>query len=210
MSIPLLDVFKGLPKEKLQQVVLVGVITLIGVVATGYFYVGKQIAGISNNRQQIADLKDRLRLAEEANRDAVRNEPARRELLSFVHEQRERMVAGDPFSWLVREISLLAEGHPVRIRSLRPGGSSPHGRNTRFNVYAATIELEGQYDHVGAFVRDLENKFPTSEVRSLDVSGEAGQGQPLQVTVRIALVMRPQKKDAEKDRNPVAAEGKGA
>jgi hypothetical protein len=36
-------------------------------------------------------------------------------------------------------------------------------------MYACGIEVSGTYDQIGAFVRDLENKFSTAEIRSFSL-----------------------------------------
>ncbi len=192
MNVPVLKYLKSLPKDKLQRVVLVGVGTLIGLVVACHFYVVKQISSIGDSRQKIADLKQQIDESEVAERQAAKNEPARQELLAFVDGQRALMVTGDPFSWVVRELTLVAEQHPVRVLGLHPGGVTPHSRTKNFSTYLMSIELESSYDEIGVFVRDLENKFPTAEVRSVEVSGESDARQKLHVVVKLALLVRPQ------------------
>ena len=68
----------------------------------------------------------------------------------------------------------------------------PHPRLKNFSTYVTSFELEGTYDEIGVFVRDLENKFPTGEVRSVEVSGDSDVAQKLHVVIKVALLMRPQ------------------
>ena len=63
------------------------------------------------------------------------------------------------------------------------------------------IEVSGTYDQIGAFVRDLENKFSTAEIQSLSMGGSAddkGQhGATLTITLRV-LPPEPSKKTEAK------------
>lgn len=209
MNVPLVKFLKGLPKQKLQQVVIVSVGSLIALVLACQFYLGKQISSTLHSRRQIVELKHQIEDAEQAAREASKKEGDRQALVAFVEQQRGLMVSGDPFSWLVREISLLAEKHPVHISGLHPGAMSPHPRNTHFSVYSATIELAGGYDEVGNFVRDIENTFPTGEIRSVELAGASDSGGGLHVTLKLALLVRPQR-DTAKVADKAKAEGRGA
>ena len=115
MKLPSLKYWKSLPKDKLQRVVLVAVGTLIGVVVAGYFHVGSQLISIKDSRRKIVELKRQIEDTEVAEHQAVKNERSRQELLTFCEGQRALMVSGDPFSWIVRELTLVAEQHPVRV-----------------------------------------------------------------------------------------------
>ena len=111
------------------------------------------------------------------------------------------MVSGDPFAWVVREISLLAEQHPVRITALHPGLKSDTTGESKGHTYMSGIDVSGTYDQIGAFVRDLENKFSTAEIQSLSMGGSAddkGQhGATLTITLRV-LPPEPSKKTEAK------------
>ena len=54
------------------------------------------------------------------------------------------------------------------------------------------IELEASHDQAGLFIRDLENKFPTGEVRSLAILGLATANEQRRVEMDLALLVRPE------------------
>ena len=110
---------------------------------------------------------------------------------SFVETQQAAMVSGDPFAWVVREISLLAEQHPVRVSGLRPGARAEAGGQSKFPTYTTRIDFSGTYDQIGEFVRDLENRFPTAGIRSLSVVGGADDKGQHAVVLDIALPVQP-------------------
>src|SRR5882762_6720351 len=100
---------RKLPKEKKQKIVLVCVLTLIAFASVVEFYVLKSWTGITETKEQIAKLKDQIGQAERKERNAKQDVAHRAEVNSFVETQRAAMITGDPFAWVVREISLLAE-----------------------------------------------------------------------------------------------------
>ena len=189
---------KKMPKEKLQQVVFVCIVTLAAVVGVVEFYVLKNWTALTETEASITKLNDQIREGERQARGAQQDVAHRAEVKSFVETQQAAMVSGDPFAWVVREISLLAQQHPVRINGLRPGikvGSWPE--NPRAGPTRWASMFSGTYDQIGAFVRDLENRFSTAEIRSFSVGGNAddrGQhGASLTITLRV-LPPEPSKK----------------
>jgi hypothetical protein len=192
---------RKLPKEKLQKIILVCVLTLITFVGVIEFYVLKNWADLTATKDQIAKLQDQIDQAERKERNAKQDVAYRAEVNSFVETQRAAMVSGDPFAWVVREISLLAEQHPVRITNLRPAGKDWGGKS-KSQTYTTHIDLSGTYDQIGLFVSDLENKFPTAEVQTLSVSGNAddkGQhGAQLEIVLRAQPVEPTKKVEAKK------------
>jgi cell division protein FtsL len=192
---------KKMPKEKLQQVVFVCIVTLVAVVAVVEFYVLNNWTTLAQTEASIAKLADQIREGERQARDAQQDVAHRAEVKSFVEAQQAAMVSGDPFAWVVREISLLAEQHPVRITALHPGIKTDTAGESKGRTYTSGIDVSGTYDQIGAFVRDLENKFSTAEIRSFSLGGNAddgGQhGAVLTITLRV-LPPEPSKKTEAK------------
>src|SRR6266849_5715665 len=92
---------RKLPKEKLQKIVLVCVLTLIALAGVIEFYVLKSWTGITDTKAQIAKLKDQIGQAEGKERNAKQDLAYRAEVNSFVETQRAAMITGDPFAWVV-------------------------------------------------------------------------------------------------------------
>jgi Tfp pilus assembly protein PilO len=182
---------RKLPKEKLQKLVLICMLTLIAVVGVIQFYVLKNWRALAEAEASVTKLNDQIRQAERKARDAKQDVAYRAELKSFVGTQRAAMISGDPFAWVVREISLLAEQHPVRVTALHPGDKVESSGRSKRQVYATRIDISGTYDQIGVFVRDLENKFPTGEIRSLSISGTADDKGQHAATLGIALPLQP-------------------
>jgi Tfp pilus assembly protein PilO len=192
---------KKMPKEKLQRVVFVCIVTLAAVVGVVEFYVLKNWTDLTETEASSTKLADQIHEREREVRGAQQDVTHRAEVKAFVEAQQAAMVSGDPFAWVVREVSLLAEQHPVRIMALHPGTKSDTTGESKGRTYACGIEVSGTYDQIGAFVRDLENKFSTAEIRSFSLAGNADdKGQhsaSLTITLRV-LPPEPSKKPEAK------------
>ena len=113
------------------------------------------------------------------------------------------MVTGDPYAWLVREMTLFTEQEPVHMSGLPTGSKGDMGAKSRNPLYKAHLEFSGTYDQIGTFVRDLENKFATSEIQSLSVSGNANDkdarhNATLDIALRVLLSEPPKKAESTK------------
>ena len=183
---------RTLPKEKLQRIVLVGTMALIGVVMAWFLYGHKQWVVLNVNRVDIAKLKGDVAKANQSAQAMAQITPLRGKIEAFVEAQRATMVSGDQFAWVVREIALLAGSQPVRDITMRPGAVLHHPRKDRYELYVTRIEFVGSYDQIGAFVQELENKFPEAEVRSLDIAGSDNAEARHRAAIDLALVVRPE------------------
>jgi hypothetical protein len=158
---------RGLAKDKLQKLALAVILTVIGVLGVSNFYIRSNLAEYGKHRKQVADLTTELEAVAKSVKEEVNNTALRDQLKRFVEVQQQRMVTGDPFSWVVREVTLLAEKHPVKVLSLSPGAKAPHSQKSKFETYSSRLDVEGGYDQVGQFLSDMENHFPTTLVKSI-------------------------------------------
>ena len=178
-----------LPKDKLQKIVLICIVMLVAVVGVVEFYALNNWNALADTKTQIANVDDQIRQAERKAREATQDVARRTELKTFVETQRAAMVSGDPFAWVVREMSLLAEHEPVHLSGLHPSGKIETKSGTA--SYGARIDFSGTYDEIGTYVRDLENRFPTAEIQSLSVTGGFDDKGHHNATLEIALGMQP-------------------
>lgn len=193
---------KKVPKEKLQQVVFVCIVTLAAVVGVVEFYVLKNWTALTETEASITKVGDQIHQGERQARGAHQDVAHRAEVKAFVEAQQAVMISGDPFAWVVREFTLLAEQHSVRITTLHPGIKSEASGESKGRIYISGIDVLGTYDQIGAFVRDLENRFSTAEIRSFSLAGNAednGQhGASLTITLRVLPPERSKKTEAKK------------
>lgn len=183
--------FKGLPKQKLQKTILV--LLLGGIATTGayFFYVGPSLEEMNRTRAEVTKLQTELDGLMTTSKQEVLNTDYRETAREFVEFQQSRMVEGDPFIWVVREMSLFAENRPVRLLGMSPGSKAQHRTQPNWEVYGVKLDLEGGYDDLGAFVRDLENHFPTSYLRSILLTAPEGNKSRRRAQVEVCFLMRP-------------------
>ncbi len=181
--------WRKLPKDKLQKIVLICMTTLIALVATVECYALKNWSALNETKNQIAKLNDQIRQGERKTRQATQDVARRAEVKAFVETQRAAMISGDPFAWVVRELSLLAEQEPVHMGGLHPAGKVEIKSGVA--SYSTRIEFSGTYDQIGAYVRDLENRFPTSEIQSVTVAGSSDDKGRHEAALEIALRVQP-------------------
>lgn len=191
-----LGFLRKLPRDKLQKVVFVCIVTLGAVVGVVQFYVVANWNTFRDTRSRIATLNDQIRQTEDAARQAVKEEAYRNQVKSFVETQQTAMIAGDPFAWVVREISLLAEKHPIHVEGLHAGSKLELSGNYKCQPYSTRIDFMGSYDEIGMFIRDLETRFATGEIRSLSVSAGAEDKNRQQATVELMLRIQPEQVSA--------------
>jgi hypothetical protein len=180
---------RKLPKDKLQKIVLICIVTLVALVGTVQFYVLKNWSALTESKDQITKLGDQIREGERKSRQATQDLAHRAEVRTFVETQRATMITGDPFAWVVRELSLLAEQEPVHMGGLHPAGKIEIKSGSP--LYSTRIEFSGTYDQIGAYVRDLENRFPTSEIQSLAVAGSHDDKGRHEAALEIAFRVQP-------------------
>jgi Tfp pilus assembly protein PilO len=186
----MIKAIQQLPKEKKQQVLLTGVLCLVGVVVVANFFVLPQLSAMRDSTAKIEELRHKISTEETKARLEAGNAAARAGYEAFLEQQHKAMVSGDPFSWVVREMSLLAEGHAVKVVSLRPGALMEHGRVEKFQTYGTRIELTGSYDDVGAFVSAVENRFPTADVRSVSFQAGAVGSKTLHASMEVMFILK--------------------
>jgi len=182
---------RKLPKAKQQKLALVCILTLIAVIGVIEFYVLQNMKALADTRDKIAKLNDEIRQAERKAFDAKQDLAHRTEVKTFVETQRATMVSGDPFAWVVREISLMAKHHPVRIDGIHPGEMAASGGKLKGQVYRTHLDIVGTYDQIGVFIQDLENRFPLAEVQAVSISGPANERGQYAASLGIALPVQP-------------------
>jgi len=184
---------RQIPREKIQQLVLVGILTLIGIAGMVVFWIGGEQEKFNSSQEKIAKLEPQILDRERKDKAEAMNEPLRLRLAEFVQTQRASMVTGDLFGWAVREMTLFAENYPVQMVNVRSGLRQPHVTSGSYETYSVQIELRGEYDELGKFIAGLENRFPTAQVRALDVTTGDRESLLRGAMIEVAFLIWPEK-----------------
>lgn len=183
---------RNLPKEKIQHLLLVGILSLIAVCAIFMFWISDRYGIWKSSREKVNQLIPQIEAAERAGQAETQNEALRRQLISLVEIQKTKMVTGDLFSWGLREMTLFAEKYPVQMTSLRPGQRTPHPRESGYETYGISVDLKGGYDEIGQFIAAFENRFPTAQIRSMSfLAGDSAAAERM-ATLEIGFLIWPE------------------
>lgn len=185
-----MKLLEQLPKERLQKVVLTLIVSLIAVVLVVQFYVLANWSAYQKAGSATRELSQKIDEAEQQGRQLAQNQELRARVADYVRTHRAGMIREDPFAWVVREITLFAKDQPVTVTAVRPGGRGTLSGKLKFVTYAARLEISGRYDDLGVFVQNLENRFPTLEVRQLMVTG-AAEGERHHATLDVVFLLDP-------------------
>jgi len=184
---------RQLPKEKMQKLLLVVILTLIGVAAMVVFWIGDARHSLTASKERIAKLEPQIFDRERKERAEALNEPLRLRLVAFIQTQQLTMVTGDLFSWAVREVTLFAQRHPaVRMVNVRPGQRQQHRTMGQYDIYSVHMEVRAKYDDLGRFICALENHFPAAQVRALDLTPGDAAGSTRGAVIELGLLIWPE------------------
>jgi hypothetical protein len=104
----------------------------------------------------------------------------------------------------------LAQKQPVRVLGWRPAGKGTHRVNSQYEVFTMLLEVDGDYDSLGHFVEALENKFPASEIRKVDVMGPNPAEPIRRLNVEIGLPILPENQQPKAPGKPATEVAKPA
>ena len=193
--------FKKLSKEKKNQLVLVGLVTLVLVVGLGYGLIRFQLAYVKalESRKVEADknFKGMMSLIQSTETIGAQLNAATKELAV----QEEAMVTGDKFAWLVTTLKSALRQHPKLdvpdYSTILEGDCS---LLTRFPYSQVTISIKGSgnYHDIGRFIAELENDRPHFRVLNLEIeraqpspTGEKDRAEKLSFKLSIAALVKP-------------------
>jgi len=193
--------FNKLSKEKKNQLVLVGLITVAVLVGLGYGLIRFQLAYVQALQRQKVEADKNLKkmLAAIQSADAVQNQvgAATKELAA----QEEAMVTGDKFSWLVTNIKTALKQHPkLEVPDFSTILEDDCSLVAKFPYTQVTISIKGSgyYHDIGRFLSDLENDRPHFRVLNLELEpaqpgpqGDKERTEKLSFKLSIAALVKP-------------------
>ena len=187
-----MKLFANWSKETIQKVVTVTMFSAGAVYGITYYYTLRQLGLSREWKSEIRTHQEHIEEVKEMEATARKEARLRKQVEVFVAAHRNGMITGDPFAWVVREISLLAEDHPVSVAGIRAVGADKLGLKNQYDTFSTEIELLGGYDQIGKFLEGLENRFAAGTVRSLLLSGQADGRH--RATLKFTLLVVPPEK----------------
>jgi hypothetical protein len=167
-----------LPKEKRDQLILVGIGTLFLLVVIGFGLIRPQYAAISEINAQISTTRDQLQSMEDniKRADTVSSQLA--DLTYTLSQTEGDMASGDPAQWIYNTIRNFKEHYKVEISvnsqlSMGEVDLLPHFPYKQLKV---TVGGTAYYHDLGKFISDFENAFPHARITGLTLEPVGGTG----------------------------------
>lgn len=184
--------FAGLPKETIQKIVTVVMFSAGAVYGITNYYTLRQAGLMREWKSEIQTHQTAIAEVQKMESTARQEASHRQQVESFVADHRNGMISGDPFAWVVREVSLLAENHPVTVSAIRSAGNGKLRLKNQYDTFEADIDVTGGYDQIGQFLAGLENRFATGTIRSLTLTGKPDGHH--QASIQFTLLVVPPEK----------------
>jgi hypothetical protein len=185
-----------LSKEKRNQVVLVGIVTL-GVLAGLYMgLIRFQQSNLAELRSQQKTTNDKLSQIGDAIRNNTRIESDLAAATNALGEKEADMIEDDAYLWMHDVLSKFKQPYEhLVIQQYTPRGATDMNLMPKFPYRQFTLGImgTGYYHDIGKFIADFENRFPTSRVVNLQLSPDpSSQDERLVYHMDIITLMGPQ------------------
>jgi hypothetical protein len=167
-----------LPKEKRDQLVLVGMGTLFLLILIGFGLIRPQYDAISAINAKINSARTNLQSMEYAIKRADTNSAQLADLTYTLTQTEGDMVSGDPAQWIYNTIRNFKEHYKVDISvnsqlSMGEVDLLPHFPYKQLKV---TVGGTAYYHDLGKFIADFENTYPHARIANLTLEPVGGGG----------------------------------
>lgn len=170
---------KNMPKEKRNQLILVGLIFAI-VAGAWYMVVYKsQTESLDTSRSKRDAAKKKLQEAKLAIKTADQVEAQLCDVKKRLEQVEDGMASGDLYSWAINTIRQFKLGYQVDIPQFSQiDGPRDTTMLANFPYKQATLTIGGSshFHDIGKFIADFENQFPYMRVMNLTLEPGSGLG----------------------------------
>jgi hypothetical protein len=168
-----------LPKEKRDQLILVGMGTLFLLILIVFGLIRPQYGTISAVNAQISAARNHLQSMEDTIKKASTVSSQLAELTYTLTQTEGDMVSGDPAQWIYNTIRNFKEHYKVDISvnsqlSMGEVDLLPHFPYKQLKV---TVGGTAYYHDLGKFIADFENTFPHARIANLTLEPVGGTGE---------------------------------
>jgi membrane protein YdbS with pleckstrin-like domain len=162
---------KNLPKEKRERLILVGVVTIIVVIAIYYCLIKTQQNSAGAIAKTIAEQKLKVGSGERliaACSDIKKNVELANQKLTSIEET---MASGDMYAWVIQTVGKFGQERKVEVPQFSREVITDVGILPKFPYKAAVFNVRGTayYHDLGKFLADFENSFPYARVQNIEM-----------------------------------------
>jgi hypothetical protein len=193
-----------LTKEKRDQLILTGLMSVMIIVAVWMLLVGPTRSALVALSGEVQSTADQLKEAQGLVARAGRIELEMKATGRFLTEMEKDMVEGDPNLWIRSTLNDFYRSAPrtMQLPAIGIPKDAEIGLLPDMPYKALVFQLSGSayYHEVGKFIADFENRYPYVQVRNLDFrpDGSVGRFGPstelLSYTFDIVVPVKPQDK----------------
>lgn len=162
-----------LSPEKQKQLAITVLATVIAVVGTWYagtqFVTSAKTSGDRSNKGLAAELVKRQK---EIDQEKENREKAKT-YQSLIVTMDAKMPKGNPETWLVRELSDIANRHKLQLSStsVQPLKDFSDFRfKDPYQLLGFHLEFLGEFNQIGEFAQDIENSSPLMEIHDITIT----------------------------------------
>ena len=166
---------KNLPKEKRDQLLLIGTITL-AITLGGYFGLVKmQKRTLERIAKQSAEQQDKVGGAARMVSTHKETEEELEDNLQKLKSIEQHMASGDMYSWIITMINRFRADRKVEIPQFSREVTTEIGVFPKFPYKAALFHIRGtaHFHELGRFIADFENTFPHIRIQNIDLEPAA-------------------------------------
>jgi Tfp pilus assembly protein PilO len=170
---------KRLPKQKQNQVILVGMATLFIVAGLWYTLIRAQQDGLRKLEASKKSGVDKLAQIQDTIKNSREIEAELLVVSNRLALQEEEMASGDLYSSMVNSIRKFKLPYRVDIPQFSSGGAAAEvNLLPKFPYKQVTVSISGtaHYYELGRFVADFENQFPSSRILNLELVPASSSG----------------------------------
>src|SRR6266566_1578858 len=155
--------FRKLSKEKKQQLLLIGMLTLGTLIGLGWGLIKNQYEHLRNLADKKVTTQKKLQRVEDAVKRVGQIEAELAESRKKIVAMEEDLASGDLYSWIINTLRKFSADYKVEIPQ-KSGVMGPADvtllPNFPYKQASITVMGTAHYHDLGRFISDLENEFP--------------------------------------------------
>lgn len=191
---------KSLPKEKRDRLILIGLGTLIVLIAVWYGLVSTQKKSLAAIQKRALEQRDKVGSAQRLINSTGDLEKSLEVTTKKLRSIEQGMASGDMYSWIILTVNRFRADRNVDIPQFSREVTIDVGVLPKFPYKAALFSVRGTaYFHdLGKFIADFENAFPYLRLQNLELEPAAsssatstGDAEKLAFKMEIVTLVNP-------------------
>jgi Tfp pilus assembly protein PilO len=188
---------KKLSKQKRQQLILTGLLTVLALAGLWFGVIRAQQRNLQTMAKKTEAAKEKLRVVKTSIANADQTEQQLGEARKQLDKQEELMASGDLYAWAITTIRTFKLGYKVEIPQFSQiDGPKPVELLPDFPYKEVTLTIGGNaaFHELGRFVADFENQFPHMRLLNLSLepaTSDKGEAERLSFKMEIAALVKP-------------------